>query len=214
MQVNIEELERLVDDIITPDATTEPNLIENPKEYTNFKDLRKKSVGKAKGVIKKLLSFYLTSEMINDPWTIKKVSTDITNLSNCIWQMACSQYLITTILEEIDGGSTNFQMFKTAGDLQKSNLEVLKYYKQYVQILENEYAEFSANYDTYKQRQNGTEELVKSIQSDFNSDLVYQKTTRGTKNVMNLLDNLKKTKTIPENEWEVIDEEVDNDENV
>jgi len=31
---------------------------------------------------------------------------------------------------------------------------------------------------------------------------------------MNLLDNLKKTKTIPENEWEVIDEEVDNDENV
>lgn len=217
-KMNLTDLEKMVDDILPPDLTSsDGSVIEKEKKYTNFDDLRKKSVTKAKGVIKKLLSFYLTSDMIRDPWTIKKVSTDITNLSNCIWQMDCSQYLITKILEEIDSGATHFQMFKTTADLQKANMEVLKYYKQYVQIIEQEYSDFSANYQTYKQIEsvNNQNPKIKEIEDDFTKDLVYETTTsRGSKSILNAIDKLSKTNLLKESEWSVIDDEVDKDEDV
>jgi hypothetical protein len=214
-KMNLTDLEKMVDDILPQDmlSSADGGVIEKEKRYTNFDDLRKKSMTKAKGVIKKLLSFYLTSDMISDPWTIKKVSTDITNLSNCIWQMDCSQYLITKILEEIDGGATHFQMFKTTADLQKANMEVLKYYKQYVQIIEQEYSEFSANYQTYKQKEleEPKNPKLQGVEEDFTKDLIYEtnNTSRGSKSILNAIDKLSKTNLLKESEWSVIDEEVD-----
>jgi hypothetical protein len=92
-------------------------------------------------------------------------------------------------------------------------MEVLKYYKKYVQIIEQEYSEFSSNYQTYKQKELEEPKTPKlqDVGDDFTKDLVYEtnSTSRGSKSILNAIDKLSKTNLLKESEWSVIDEEVD-----
>lgn len=199
MQGNIEELEELMESLDPIIENPNGRIDIEPRKFTNFEALKTTANAQAKNVIRKLIKFYLTPEMIKDQWTAKKVSTDVTNLSNLIWQMECSQYLLTKILEEIDGGASNFQMFKTTADLQKANMEILKYYKQYVQIIEQEYSDFSGNFELYKQKG-----ILPSTQKEaLNNPNGH--THRGSKSMLESVRRLRRTEELTDEEWNMSD---------
>jgi hypothetical protein len=200
MQGGLEELEELMESLDPIIENPNEGLNVEPRKFTNFEALKTGANLQAKNVIKKLIKFYLTPEMIKDQWTAKKVSTDVTNLSNLIWQMECSQYLLTKILEEIDGGASNFQMFKTTADLQKANMEILKYYKQYVQIIEQEYSDFSGNFEIYKQK--GT---LPSMGKENNINNINGHTHRGSKSMLESVKKLRRTEELTDEEWNMSD---------
>jgi hypothetical protein len=199
MQGNIEELEELMESLDPIIENPNGRIDIEPRKFTNFEALKTTANAQAKNVIRKLIKFYLTPEMIKDQWTAKKVSTDVTNLSNLIWQMECSQYLLTKILEEIDGGASNFQMFKTTADLQKANMEILKYYKQYVQIIEQEYSDFSGNFELYKQKG-----FLPSTQKDTITN-PNGHTHRGSKSMLESVRRLRRTEELTDEEWNMSD---------
>lgn len=145
----LNELEKMVNDIsnkITPIPSL-PKDIETVKVFQDFDDIKKESKSKAVDIIMMLVNFYLTSDMANNEYTKRKVSVDVHNLTNLIYQMDTSQFAITKTLEQLDADNGDYRIYAVLANLQKSNLEILKYYKQYMQVMENEYTNFRTSYD-------------------------------------------------------------------
>jgi hypothetical protein len=195
--LSIEDLENLIDstEAIVPDeAEARP-----PRTATDFNKIKKQSQNEAKRHLKQLVNFYLTPEMINNKWTIQKIKSDYENLTNSIFQLKVSDYLIVKALEEIDAGVINDRMLRALKDLQNQNMEVMKYNKQYLQIIDEEYEVFSKNYS----------EIVSKLQT-VGVDELTEGTTESSGNIhrgsKSLIENLEEHE---EAEFEVLDNEIE-----
>jgi hypothetical protein len=182
--LSIDDLENLMDKAEDISSEIESPKFEKPKEYTDFDEFKKTATRDAKNIIKKLIAFYLNTDMAKDKYTIKKVSIDIANLSNCMFQLQSSEYAVKKALEEIDQGIANDRMFKVLADLQKQNMEIMKYNKQYIQIIEQEYADFAANFEEYKNNSGGN-----LLEGEGTKITDVGEVHRGTKSLLNNLDD-------------------------
>lgn len=195
--LSIEDLESLIDStepVVPDEAEARP-----PRTATDFNKIKKQSQNEAKRHLKQLVNFYLTPEMINNKWTIQKIKSDYENLTNSIFQLKVSDYLIVKALEEIDAGVINDRMLRALKDLQNQNMEVMKYNKQYLQIIDEEYEVFSKNYS----------EIVSKLQT-VGVDELTEGTTEGSGNIhrgsKSLIENLEENE---EAEFEVLDNEIE-----
>lgn len=166
-QLSLEELDGLLAGTDAVDNIEEADS-RPPRTYTDFSKLKKKSEKSAKKILRKLVNFYLTPEMIENEWTIQKIKSDFENLTNVIFQLKVSDYLIIKSLEEVDAGIINDRMLKAIKDLQNQNMEVMKYHKQYLQIIDSEYETFGENYKTIITRLKtlGVNEIAEKLESD------------------------------------------------
>lgn len=166
-QLSLEELDGLLAGTDAVDNIEEADS-RPPRTYTDFSKLKKKSEKSAKKILRKLVNFYLTPEMIENEWTIQKIKSDFENLTNVIFQLKVSDYLIIKSLEEVDAGIINDRMLKAIKDLQNQNMEVMKYHKQYLQIIDSEYETFGENYKTIITRLKtlGVNEIAEKTESD------------------------------------------------
>jgi ABC-type antimicrobial peptide transport system permease subunit len=205
---NSKDLEALIEQ-----ATNEADNIKTPElkppvknVFINFDDLRKTSTKKAKDILKKLISFYLTEEMIKDTYTVKKVSIDIVNLSNCMFQLATSEYAVVKVLEEIDSGLGNDKIFKVLSDLQKQNMETMKYNKQYIQIIEKEYEEYASKFEENKKLLNNKNSSTEEIKNFTVSN--EKNIHRGSKSLIEALNKLEKENKEEENKEEDLNDNI------
>lgn len=182
INLSTEELEELMNTVEEWETPLESERLESkPAEYTNFKNLEKECVKYAKGKIKKLVEYNLTADMMKHPWTIRKVSLDIYQLSNLHFQSRTSKYAIIKNLEEIDAGAVNYQTLKVFADLQKQNMEIMRNYKQYIQILETEYQTFAENYNN-----ENLGKIEKNVQKREDLSEIH----RGTASILKELDEI------------------------
>lgn len=165
-QLSLEELDGLLAGTDGVDGIDEADA-RPPRTYTNFSKMKKKSEKAAKKVLRKLVNFYLTPDMIDNEWTIQKIKSDFENLTNVIFQLKVSDYLIIKSLEEVDAGIVNDRMLKAIKDLQNQNMEVMKYHKQYLQIIDAEYETYGENFKTIVARLKtlGVNEIAENVES-------------------------------------------------
>lgn len=148
------------------DSLDKSDELEAIKESFDFNGLYTESENESSDYINSLLKYYIDDNWESVDYIKKRVDIDKLNLTNCIYQMKSSKVALTKILELIDSGvSATPQMFKSLTDLEKSNLEILKYFKTYIQILEKEYE----NIGDSKFQKN---DIVKEIQQNPGTILV------------------------------------------
>lgn len=147
--------------------------MEEIKELFDFNDLYSNSEREASDYIDSLLKHYIDDDYMNSDYIKKRVEIDKLNLANCIYQMKSSKVALTKILELIDSGvSASPPMFKSLTDLEKSNLEILKYFKTYIQIMEKEYESIASSSqlnkpEEAKQIQSGDGKVLVKSQKDM-----------------------------------------------
>lgn len=206
--LSVEELEMIMNstEITDVENLELPKDEQKPESYTNFNNLKKDAEAKAKQIIKKLVSFHFTKEMLKDQYAKQKIQFDIISLTNLIFQLNTSQMAIQKLLEEIDGGGIHPRNFEVLGQLQKSNLEILKYNKQGLQVMESEYRSFAEEFkhkqeqkdvENFKQLQNNPEiEQPLQLPTGSKNTKVY----RGTINLLKDLEKEENIKTFSEDE--------------
>lgn len=142
--------------------------------------LSEKAKSKAKRVMKNLLNFYLSEEIIDEHEYIKaKSELDEYALSMLIRQMQNSESAISTLMDTIiNEGDTSPRMFEVLSDLQRTLLDIIKSQTMYMVAIEENAKKMSRDIDIY----HGTSE--KSTGKKAASSGVK---TRGTKDLMRAL---------------------------
>lgn len=143
--------------------------------------LSEKAKAKAKRVMKSLLSFYLSEEIIDEHEYIKaKSELDEYALSMLIRQMQNSESAISTLMDTIiNEGDTSPRMFEVLSDLQRTLLDIIKSQTMYMVAIEENAKKMSRDIDVY----HGSSEKTSSKKSTTSSGLK----TRGTKDLMRAL---------------------------
>lgn len=143
--------------------------------------LSEKAKAKAKRVMKSLLSFYLSEEIIDEHEYIKaKSELDEYALSMLIRQMQNSESAISTLMDTIiNEGDTSPRMFEVLSDLQRTLLDIIKSQTMYMVAIEENAKKMSRDIDVYY----GSSEKTSSKKSTTSSGLK----TRGTKDLMRAL---------------------------
>lgn len=143
--------------------------------------LSEKAKVKAKRVMKSLLSFYLSEEIIDEHEYIKaKSELDEYALSMLIRQMQNSESAISTLMNTIiNEGDTSPRMFEVLSDLQRTLLDIIKSQTMYMVAIEENAKKMSRDIDVY----HGNSENTSSKKSATSSGLK----TRGTKDLMRAL---------------------------
>lgn len=178
--LSLEDLENLISNAEGTDSLDETDA-RPTKTYTDFAKMKKKSQKSAKKLLRKLVNFYLTEEMIKNEWTIQKIKSDYENLTNVIFQLKVSDYLIIKALEEIDFGVVHDRILRALKDLQNQNMEVMKYHKQYLQIIDQEYETFAENYSSIISKLQNTS--IDQIGNNSNKSLT-NNIHRGSKSII------------------------------
>jgi hypothetical protein len=143
--------------------------------------LSEKAKGKAKRVMKSLLNFYLSEEIIDEHEYIKaKSELDEYALSMLIRQMQNSESAISTLMDTIiNEGDTSPRMFEVLSDLQRTLLDIIKSQTMYMVAIEENAKKMSRDIDVY----HGSSENTSNKKSATSSGLK----TRGTKDLMRAL---------------------------
>lgn len=143
--------------------------------------LSEKAKSKAKRVMKSLLSFYLSEEIINEHEYIKaKSELDEYALSMLIRQMQNSESAIGTLMDVIiNEGDTSPRMFEVLSDLQRTLLDIIKSQTMYMVAIEENAKKISRDIDVYHSNSENTSNKKSTKPSGLK--------TRGTKDLMRAL---------------------------
>ena len=146
----------------------------------------KKAKDKAKTVMKSLLKFYLSEEIIEEHEYIKaKSSIDEYALSMLIRQMQNSEVAISILMDTINEGDVSPRMFEVLSDLQRTLLDIIKSQTMYIVAIEENAKKISRDIDVYgdnsssnsstKKKRNGvksrgTKDLMKALQETIKEE--------------------------------------------
>lgn len=204
--LSIEELEL----IMTTTDTINVDNLELPKEnkvevFKNFDEVRKRAETKSKQIIRKLVQFHFTKEMLSDKYAKQKISLDVINLTNLIFQLESSQFAIQKLLEEIDSGGMQARNFEVLAQLQKTNLEIFKYNKQGLQVMDSEYRAFAQEWKMKKEESEmETQKLIETTPQIQNVPQLAKPTNenvfRGTKALLKNLEAQESIRTFSDDE--------------
>lgn len=149
--------------------------------------LSEKAKTKAKRVMKSLLSFYLSEDIIDEHEYIKaKSELDEYALSMLIRQMQNSESAISTLMDTIiNEGDTSPRMFEVLSDLQRTLLDIIKSQTMYMVAIEENAKKISRDIDVYHGSENtsnkksatssglktrGTKDLMRALQDSINEE--------------------------------------------
>jgi hypothetical protein len=141
---------------------------------------------KASRVMRNLLKFYLSEEIIEEHEYIKaKSELDEYALSMLIRQMQNSETAISTLMDTIGEGDTSPRMFEVLSDLQRTLLDIIKSQTMYMVAIEENAKKISRDIDVYhnspqsqtksnsKQsgvKTRGTKDLMRALQDSINEE--------------------------------------------
>lgn len=161
-----------------PGLNETPQLPKIRTESTQFA-LTEKAKSKAQRVMKNLLKFYLSEEIIEEHEYIRaKSELDEYALSMLIRQMQNSESAISTLMDTINDGDTSPRMFEVLSDLQRTLLDIIKSQTMYMVAIEENAKKISRDIDVYH-RSSESQSNKKSSSGGFK--------TRGTKDLMRAL---------------------------
>ena len=166
-----------------------PGLSDTPKlpkariESTQAVSLTR-AKGKAQKVMKSLLKFYLSEEIIEEHEYIQaKAQLDEYALGMLIRQMENSETAITTLMDTINEGDVSPRMFEVLSDLQRTLLDIIKSQTMYMVAIEENAKKTSRDIDVYhatsdnspSNRQSGvksrgTKDLMRALQETINEE--------------------------------------------
>lgn len=149
------------------------------KNYFNFNKVKQETIEKAEDFINYLVSFYLSGELLNEPYLKKRMDDDKETISDLLFQMRTSEFAISKLLNVIDdGGDTIPRNFEVLSALQKSKMEIVKHYEAIKMNIENNYRNMSMDY--VKKLENdktimessgfGQKKLIERIRQNSNID--------------------------------------------
>lgn len=166
-------------DTDTPDNV--PAFMEHePMDYVTAKH---KSTNSAKKLMKSLLDFYLSEELIEKNEYIQlKARVDVMTMANLIYQMQTAEHAITVLMRSIDSGEVSPRMFEVLGGLQKTLLEIMKHQTLHMMSSEENLKKLKKDIDIYSEKNESESKSLKI--EDSKGTLV-----RGTRNLMKDIQN-------------------------
>jgi len=171
-------IRRSLDDLLNDDDTPQDSPLPAFREHVplDYVGAKSKSLNQAKKLMKSLLGFYLTEELINkNEYIALKAKTDIMTMSNLIFQMQIAEHAITTLARTIDSGEISPRMFEVLGGLQKTMLDIMKHQTLHMMASEENLKKLKRDIDIYSDY---TEESPKNLNVGSST------TIRGTRNLM------------------------------
>ena len=172
------EIRRSLDDLLggdTPSTRSDDLPAFREHEPMDYVGTKGKSLNQAKRLMKGLLDFYLSEEIIDkNEYIVLKAKTDVMTLSNLIFQMQIAEHAITTLARSIDAGEASPRMFEVLGGLQKTLLDIMKHQTLHMMAAEENMKKIKRDIDIYSDY---SEEKPKKIEGSGT-------TVRGTRNLM------------------------------
>lgn len=144
----IEDLQNIMDsqDDIMGEIQA-PELPNSDEIKTTMDDAKADALKESGEYVNTLTRLYLPEEVLEDEYVQEKIKQDIINLGNCIFNLNQTQKAIVTMQSDIMAGNTHPRTLEVLSNLFKTNMDVMKYKKQYMQILEREYEDFKETYE-------------------------------------------------------------------
>lgn len=166
----------------------------------------------AKMMLESVVDFYLTNELIDKKEYVGyKQKIDSMNLSSMMFQLKAAQHMIVKVIEEIDLGTVNPRMIEVFCQLQTQLAQIPKNYTEYLSKMEDSYKRMQADNDVKKDRG----DVIQTEQGDVKIPVgVTEGTsegirTRGTRSLMENLQNIFGENKVVEGQIEIIDESID-----
>jgi len=159
----------------------------------NFATVRSESEKEANDILDSVTKFYLSEEMAADEEYIQaKKKIDVLTLTNIIFSLKTVQYSTVKLLEEIDLGNTNPRVFEAIAQLQNQMMNIVKHQAAYTVSLQENYKQLKRDSETISPKA-----LKESGAGGIKS--------RGTKDLMNNLENIDSTEDVPYTEMSLTD---------
>ena len=177
MEENSNHVRRSIDDLLreetpAPSSSGLPAFSEH--EPMNYAETKTTSLNQAKGLMKSLLGFYLSQELIDKNEYVRlKAKMDVMTMAGLIQQMQIAEHAITTLMRTIDSGEFTPRMFEVLGGLQKTMLDIMKHQTLHMMAAEENMKKIKRDIDIY----NDQSDQPKQISSSGNVN-------RGTRNLM------------------------------
>lgn len=181
-EYNLDELQNLADsedDIM--DEIDAPELPSSDEIKTKMDSSKKEALKESESYVLELANLYLPPEVLKDTYVIEKIKQDIINLGNCIFNLNQTQDSIVTMQSDIIAGNTNPRTLEVLGQLFKTNMDVMKYKKQYMQILEREYEDFK---EIYEKANENKPALKRGKMVPESEDEIHPTISKGTKGIL------------------------------
>lgn len=119
----------------------------------DFDTERLTAASNAKGLLDKMVDFYLDSDLIGEDEHINyKKKMDAMNLSSMLLQLRTSQHTIIKIMEEIDLGNMNPKLIDGLVQLQNQIMKMPKDYQDYMGKMEDSYKQMKTDFEQKKLR--------------------------------------------------------------
>jgi hypothetical protein len=184
MEENQNPVRRSIDDLLredTPSTQSGGLPAFNEHEPMNYAETKSASVNQAKGLMKSLLGFYLSQELIDKNEYIRlKAKMDVMTMAGLIQQMQIAEHAITTLMRTIDSGEFTPRMFEVLGGLQKTMLDIMKHQTLHMMAAEENMKKMKRDIDIYSDQgiqqkkiessgtiNRGTRNLMKDIQAEL-----------------------------------------------
>jgi len=174
-----------------------------PQTTTNqvYDSILKRSEGKAKKTLNSLLKFYVSEDIIsNDEYVSSKMEIEQMALTNLIYLMETSEKAMTRLLNTIDAGSLEPRMFEVLAGLQKTMLDIIKSQTMYMMAAEEGAKKIGRDYEMYQ-----GQPAIKGNKSVSNKNIK----TRGTKDLMKALQEMKSKENKTDNNIDEITDVTD-----
>ena len=146
----------------------------------NYELIKSSTNTKAEEIVESVVLLYLPKEFIFEhDYVNQKMSVDKLTISDLLFQMTTAEHGIKLLLEDIDTGNRAARSFEVLGSLQKSKMEIVKHLAQFMVMMENNYKNLRADYES-----TGSE---KTHVKDIEAEEIREETTtrfRGTKGLM------------------------------
>ena len=117
---------------VSPEDT--PEFQQTPSFEINIEKIKRKSIKKAKRMIKNATGIMLTSGMIKEnPYLGDKMDMDIISLSGIVYQLEINEIMQASMIQEVRAGNIQARMYevfatltKVIGDLNKQLLQTIE----------------------------------------------------------------------------------------
>lgn len=167
----------------------------------NYEEVKSIIDRDSKDIVSSIALFYLDKDNIVDKdvengYLKQKIKVDVITVSSLLFQMKTAEHAIIKLLAEIDSGNFQPRTFEVLAALQRSKMEIVKHLAQFMIIMENAYKNF--NEDSRVKKIQQKEDLI-----DVDSEEISENgglRTKGTKDLLRVLDKLNKEREISENE--------------
>lgn len=167
----------------------------------NYEEVKSIIDRDSKDIVSSIALFYLDKDNIVDKdiengYLKQKIKVDVITVSSLLFQMKTAEHAIIKLLAEIDSGNFQPRTFEVLAALQRSKMEIVKHLAQFMIIMENAYKNF--NEDSRVKKIQQKEDLI-----DVDSEEIAENggiRTKGTKDLLRVLDKLNKEREISENE--------------